>query len=84
MKDTQRSLFTISNRTKKIDLKFQNRISNVETKLNNIRELFNAKRNICHTGMVVELRSKKVLAPLEVEKKRLEEKQSKSSAGRTP
>jgi len=74
MKETQRSLSVITNRTKEIDLVFQNRIS--KTKLNIIRELFNASRNICHTRMVIELRRKKMLAPLEVKKKRIKDKQS--------
>jgi hypothetical protein len=36
--------------------------------------LSNAKKETCHNGMTVELRSKKVLVPLEVKKKRIKEK----------
>ena len=46
MKNTQRSPSAISNRKKEIDIIYQNRISNVETKLNNIQDLFSATRNI--------------------------------------
>jgi len=76
MKEMQRNLSDITNKKKEIEHNFQNRISNVETKLKSVRELFNANRSICHTGVVVELRSKKLLAPLEVKKKRIKKKQS--------
>ena len=71
MKEMQHNLSNITNKKKEIERNFQNRILIVETKLKSIRELFNANRNICHTEMVVELKSKKVFAPLEVKKKRI-------------
>jgi len=76
MKETQCSLMAISNKKKEINFAFQSRISNFETKLHNMQDLFKATKNRCHTGMTFELRSKKMLAPLEVKKKRIKEKQN--------
>lgn len=45
----------------------------MEIKLHNMQDLFNATKNTCHIGMGVELRSRKVLTPLETKKKRITE-----------